>query len=72
MSQFMACHETGSRRPRLIPIREVAKVEPQGPQGAAWAIFSPATITLRSGERVQVIEAPATVLDMTGRVPTED
>ncbi len=69
MSQFMTCHETGNRRPRRIPIREVAKVEPQG---AAWAIFSPATITLRSGERVQVIEAPTTVLDMTGRVPTED
>ena len=62
MSQFMTCHETGSRRPRQIPIREVAKVEPQDP---AWAIFSPTTITLQSGERVKVIEPPCTVREMT-------
>lgn len=50
-------------------MREVAKVEPQG---EAWAIFSPATITLRSGERVEVIEPPGTVRDMTrrGSAPT--
>lgn len=69
MSQFITCHETSSRRPRRIPVREVAKVEPQG---EAWAIFSPATITLRSGERVEVIEPPGTVRDMTrrGSAPT--
>lgn len=66
MSQFMTCHETGSRRARRIPIREVAKVEPQDP---AWAIFSPTTITLKSGERVKVIEPPGTVRDMVGDVP---
>ena len=63
MSQFMTCHETGSRRPRQIPVREVAKVEPQDP---GWAIFSPTTITLKSGERVKVIEPPCTVREMTG------
>lgn len=62
MSQFMACHETGNRRPRLIPIGEVAKVEPQDP---ARAIFTPTTITLKSGERVHVMEQPGTVRDMT-------
>ncbi|MCY4638254.1 MAG: hypothetical protein OXG04_27790 [Acidobacteria bacterium] len=69
MSQFITCHETSSRRPRRIPVREVAKVEPQG---EAWAIFSPTTITLRSGERVEVIEPPGTVRDMTrrGSAPT--
>ena len=64
MSQFMTCHETGSRRPRQIPIREVAKVEPQDP---AWAIFSPTTITLKSGKRLKVIEPPCTVREMTRR-----
>ena len=63
MSQFITCHETGSRRPRQIPIGEVARVEPQDP---AWAIFSPTTITLKSGERVKVIEPPCTVREMTG------
>jgi hypothetical protein len=66
MSQFMTCHETGSRRPRQIPVGEVAKVEPQHP---AWAIFSPTTITLKSGERLKVIEPPCTVREMTGRTP---
>ena len=66
MSQFMTCHETGSRRPRRIPVREVAKVEPHA---AAWAIFSPTTITLKSGERFQVIEPPCTDRDMVGRLP---
>ena len=37
MSQFMACHETGTRRPRLIPIGEVARVEPQNPARAIFA-----------------------------------
>ena len=64
MSQFMTCHETGSRRPRQIPVREVAKVEPQDP---AWAIFSPTTITLKSGERLKVIEPPCTVREMSRR-----
>ena len=64
MSQFMTCHETRGRRARQIPIREVAKVEPQDP---AWAIFSPSTITLTSGERVKVIEPPCTVREMARR-----
>ena len=64
MSQFITCHETASRLPRRIPVREVAKVEPTG---AAWAIFSPTTITLKSGERVEVIEPPCAVRDMTRR-----
>ena len=66
MSQFMTCHEAGSRRPRQIPIGEVATVEPHDP---GWAIFSPSTITLKSGERVQVIEPPCTVRYMSRRVP---
>ena len=61
MSQFMACHETSTRRPRLIPIGEVARVEPQHP---ARAIFAPTTITLKSGERVHVVERLATVRAM--------
>lgn len=69
MSQFMTCHETGSRRLRRIPVQDVAKVEPQAP---AWAIFSPTTITLRSGERVQVIEPPCTVREMTRRAAGEN
>ena len=66
MSQFMTCHETSTRRPRQIPVREVARVEPQDP---AWAIFSPTTITLRSGERLKVIEPPCTVREMTRGTP---
>ncbi len=61
MSQFMACHETSTRRPRLIPIGEVARVEPQNP---ARAVFAPTTITLKSGERVHVVERLATVQAM--------
>ena len=61
MSQFMACHETGTRRPRLIPIGEVARVEPQNP---ARVICTPTTITLKSGERVHVVERLATVQSM--------
>ena len=61
MSQFMACHETSTRRPRLIPIGEVDRVEPQD---AARAVFSATTITLKSGERVHVMEQPAMVRSM--------
>lgn len=61
MSQFMACHETSTRRPRLIPIGEIARVEPQNP---ARAIFAPTTITLKSGERVHVVEQLSTVRAM--------
>ena len=64
MSQFMTCHETGTRRPLQIPVREIARVEPHDP---AWAIFSPTTITLKSGERLKVIEPPCTVREMTRR-----
>ena len=65
MSQFITCHETASRRPRRIAVREVAEVEPKG---ETWTIFSPTTITLRSGERVEVIEPPCAVRDMKRRV----
>ena len=61
MSQFMACHETSTRRPRLIPIGEVARVEPKDP---VRAIFAPTTITLKSGEQVEVTERLATVRAM--------
>ena len=58
MSKFMACHETSTRRPRLIPIGEVDSVEPQD---AARAVVSATTITLKSGEQVHVTEQPAMV-----------
>ena len=55
MPQFMACHEASTRRPRLIPIGEVARVEPKDP---ARAVFNDTTITLKSGEQVHVTEQP--------------
>lgn len=61
MSQFMTCYETGTRRPRLIPIGEVARVEPQDP---ARVISTPTTITLKSGERIHVMEQLTTVCAM--------
>ena len=61
MSKFMACYETSTRRPRLIPIGEVTRVEPQDP---ARAIFACTTITLKSGEQVHVMEQPAIVRSM--------
>ena len=58
MSKFMGCHEASTRRPRLIPIGEVARVEPKDP---ARAVFTATTITLKSGKQVHVTEQPAMV-----------
>ena len=61
MSQFMACHDTATHRPRLIPKGEVARVEPRDP---ARATFAATTITLKSGKQVHVMEQTAVVRSM--------